>query len=100
MKAPAAPESDRRFAWLRRVPVAGWVIAAVALGHGLFFWLVEDAHFTPKVGPYSPPPPAANFGARRTTSVDPQTGETRTETLFVVSTELASPAPAKTEAKP
>ena len=79
--------------WWQRVPVAGWVIAAVAVGHGLFFWLVEDAHFMPKTGPYSPPPLPPNFGARRTATVDPQTGETTTETLFVVSTQLATPTP-------
>ena len=75
------------------MPIAAWVIAAVAVGHGLFFWLVEDAHFMPKVGPYSPPPSPPNFGARREAIVDPQTGETTTETLFVVSTQLATPTP-------
>ncbi len=75
------------------MPVAGWVIAAVAVGHGLFFWLVQDAQFMPKTGPYSPPPSPTNFGARRTTAVDPQTGETTTGTLFVVSTQLATPTP-------
>ena len=83
-----------RRSWWRRVPVAAWVIAAVALGHGLFFWLVEDKHFMPPVGPYSPPPSPANFGSRTNTTVDPRTGETTTETLFVVSTQLATPTPA------
>ena len=90
MKTPSA----LRFSWLRRVPLAAWVIAAVATGHGLFFWLVEDKHFMPPVGPYSPPPSPPNFGSRQTTTVDPQTGERTTETLFVVSTELATPTPA------
>ncbi len=80
-------------AWWRRVPVVGWVVAVVALGHGLFFWLVANDHFTPPVGPYSPPPPPPNFGARTTKVVDPRTGETSTETLFVVSTQLATPTP-------
>ena len=79
--------------WWRRVPAAGWVIAVVALGHGLFFWLVADRHFMPPVGPYSPPPLPPNFGARTTTTVDPQTGATTKETLFVVSTQLATPTP-------
>ena len=86
----AQPRSRR---WWQRVPVAAWVIVVVAVGHGLFFWLVEDAHFMPRVGPYSSPPSPPNFGARKETVVDPQTGETRTETLFVVSTELATPTP-------
>ena len=83
----------KRAAWWRRVPVAGWVVAAVALGHGLFFWFVANSHFMLPVGPYSPPPSPPNFGARTTTTVDPQTGETTTETLFVVSTQLATPTP-------
>lgn len=91
MKTPPA----HGLGWWRRVPVAGWVLAGVAVGHGLFFWLVEDKHFMPPVGEYSPPPPPPNFGARRTTTVDPQTGETTTETLFVVSTQLATPTPAE-----
>ena len=88
---PAALRQPPR--WWQRVPVAGWVIAVVVAGHGLFFWLVEDVPFMPKTRPYSPPPPPANCGARRTTVVDPQTGETTTETLFVVSTQLATPTP-------
>lgn len=75
------------------MPVAAWVIVAVVLGHGLFFWLVAGDHFMPPVGPYSPPPSPPNFGARTQTTVDPQTGETTTETLFVVSTQLATPTP-------
>ena len=90
MRIPRA--ASRR--WWQRVPVVAWVIAAVALGHGLFFWLVEDKQFMPKVGPYSPPPPPPNFGAREMTTVAPRTGEKTTETLFVVSTQLASPTPA------
>ena len=82
-----------RFSRLRRVPVAAWVIAAVAAGHALFFWLVEDKHFMPPVGPYSPPPSPPTFGSRQTTTVDPETGEKTTETLFVVSTQLATPTP-------
>ena len=93
MKTPSPPG---RFAFGRRVPLAAWVIAAVAAGHGLFFWLVADGHFMPKVGLYSPPPSPPNFGARRTTTVDPQTGETTTETLFVVSTQLVTPTPVET----
>ena len=81
-------------AWWRRVPVAGWVAAAVVLGHAGFFWLIAGDHFLPLVGPYSPPPSPPNFGARTTTTVDPQTGEATTETLFVVSTQLATPTPA------
>ena len=49
----------------------------------------------PPVGPYSPPPSPPNFGARTTTTIDPRTGETTTETLFVVSTQLATPTPAR-----
>lgn len=79
------------------MPVAVWVIAAVAAGHGLFFWLVANKLFMPKVGEYSPPPSPPNFGARRTTTVDPQTGETTTETLFVVGTQLTTPTPEKTK---
>lgn len=81
------------------MPVAVWVIAVVALAHGLFFWLVEDKQFMPKVGGYSPPPSPPNFGARTTTTFDPQTGEKTTETIFVVSTQLATPTPAKSDGK-
>ncbi len=73
--------------------MAAWVVAAVAAGHGLFFWLVENKQFMPDVGGYSPPPSPPNFGSRKTTTVDPRTGEATTETLFVVSTQLVTPTP-------
>ena len=56
------------------------------------FWVLADKHFLPKT-PYIPPPPPANFGARQQTRIDPESGEVTTESEYVVSTHLASPAP-------
>lgn len=84
--SPRAP--GRRF----RVPLAVWIILAVVGAHLAFFWAVSDKHFLPRTR-YVPPPPTPNFGARRTESVDPQTGERTTRTDFVVSTQLATPLP-------
>ena len=75
-----------------RVPLAVWIVLAVVAFHALAFWVLADKHFLPKAR-YIPPVPPTNFGARQQTMVDPQTGEVTTETDYVVSTHLASPAP-------
>jgi hypothetical protein len=74
-----------------RVPLAVWIGAGVVAAHALFFWLVWDKHFLPKVPPAPPTPPPVNFGVRETQSRDPQTGETLVERDFSISTHLATP---------
>ncbi len=94
MNAPLTTKPERRAA-RRRMPTAGWIVLGVVAFHAVAFWVVADRHFLPKV-PRVPPPQPANFGAGQRTSVDPQTGEVTTETQYVVSTRLASPAPTAT----
>ena len=81
-----------------RVPLAVWIVVGVVVVHLLFFWVVSDKHFLPKTR-YVPPAPTPNFGARRSTTVDPQTGEITTRSEFVVSTKLATPPPAASPQK-
>lgn len=83
---------------MRRVPVAVWVVLGVVAAHLLFFWVVADKHFLPKTR-YIAPAPTPNFGARRSTSVDPQTGEVTTHEEFVVSTRLVKPPPAAEDSR-
>ena len=75
-----------------RVPLAVWIVLDVVSVHMLFFWAVSNKHFLPKTR-YVAPAPTPNFGARRSTTVDPQTGEVTTRSEFVVSTKLATPPP-------
>ncbi len=91
---PAGPPARRR-----GLPLALWVGLAVVGAHLLFFLLVWDKHFLPKVPPPPPPPLAINFGARQTRTVDPRTGATVTEQDFTVSTQLASPPPTPTTSR-
>ncbi len=72
--------------------MAVWIVLAVIVVHGLFFWAVSDKHFLPKAR-YVPPPPTPNFGTGEQRSADPQTGEVTTERQFQVSTQLATPKP-------
>ena len=79
---------------VRRVPLTVWVIGGVVAVHVLFFWWAADKHFLPKAR-YVPPPLVPNFAARRSVTVDPQTGEATTREDFVVSTRLATPRPSR-----
>ena len=82
----AAGPPDRR----RRLPLLVWIGVAVVAVHALFFWAVWNRHFLPRVPP-PPMPTPVNFGARRSQSVDPRTGETVVESDFTVSTHLVTP---------
>ena len=89
---PAGPVADasRARPLALRVPLPVWIVAGVVALHLLFFWLVADKHYLPKAR-YIPPVPTPNFAARRTTTVDPQTGEVTMRSDFVISTKFATP---------
>ena len=78
--------------FLRRVPLAVWIVLAVVAFHVAFFLLVADKGYLPETR-HIPPAPTPNFGSRRSTVVDPRTGEVTTETEYVISTRLATPPP-------
>jgi hypothetical protein len=74
-----------------RVPTVVWVAVGVVVVHALFFWLVWDKHFLPRVPPPPLGPPPVNFQVRDKPGVDPQTGRPVLERDFTISTQLATP---------
>lgn len=86
--SPAQPPATRP----RKVPLAVWIALGVVGFHAVLFWLVADKRYLPKAR-HVPPPPPVNFGGGQQRTVDPRTGVVTTETFYVVSTKLASPAP-------
>ena len=91
---PAGPVADASRARppAFRIPLPVWIVAGVVAVHLLFFWWVADKHYLPKTR-HIAPAPTPNFAVRRTTTLDPQTGEVITRNDFVVSTKLATPPP-------
>jgi hypothetical protein len=75
----------------RRVPLIVWLALGVIGAHALFFWLVWDKHFLPRVPPPPPGPPPVNFQVRDKQIVDPQSGQPVVERDFTISTNLATP---------
>jgi hypothetical protein len=99
MKLTSAGPATTRRTFLARVPLAVWICVAVVAAHGLFFWLVWNKHFLPKVPPAPVAPTPANFTVLETRRVDPRTGATVIERQFTLSTSLASPPPAPAASK-